>query len=68
MNNKKLITVLQMPFTQIEINADADEALERKRWLDRYQLRNKTVDEQQARREFQTVRDSKMYNLRNMKK
>jgi hypothetical protein len=65
---KKTIKVLDRPPTYILIDADVDEAEARANWLKKRQSVNRTISDEQQRREREMIRGGRVIQRKSYKK
>ena len=65
---KKVIKVLERPATYIIVDADMDENEARANWLRKRQSLNRTISDEQQRRERETIRGGRVIQRKSYKK
>lgn len=68
MKRQKTIKVLDHPPTYILIDIDEDEKEARANWLRKHQSVNKTLSDEQLRREYEAIRGGKVIQRKSYKK
>ena len=65
---KKVIKVLERPATYIIVDADVDENEARANWLKKRQSVNRTISDEQQRREREMIRGGRVIQRKSYKK